>query len=69
MLINNFLHSEDGDWASNVLEQTRQAWFELVTESPVVQLASKEESDALFKDLVTPGENVPAVVEDPEEPV
>ena len=40
MLINNFVSAEDGNWAKDVLHQTRQVLYELTTKKEAVQLAS-----------------------------
>ncbi len=60
MVINNFVSAEDGDWAADVLLQTRQVLFELVMGRAAVTLVSAEEAGKLFKDLAVPGQNLPA---------
>ncbi len=64
MVINNFLSAEDGDWAGDVLLQTRQVLFELTTGREAVVLASNAAKQKLFQDLATPGEMVPEKVGD-----
>lgn len=51
MLINNFVSVEDGDWAKDLLHQTRQVLYELVTGREAVRLASSEDAYGLFKDV------------------
>jgi hypothetical protein len=63
MIINNFLSAEDGDWAGQVLAQTRQVLFELTTGSESVLLASdKDVAAALDAVVLPPGKNPPDVV-------
>jgi hypothetical protein len=65
MLINNFLSAEDGDWAKDLLHQTRQVLFELHTGKEAVKLASSEDTHALFQDVALEGDSPPAVDEKP----
>lgn len=44
MLINNFVSAEDGDWAKEILHQTRQVLYELTTGHEAVRLASSADS-------------------------
>lgn len=60
MVINNFVSAQDGDWAADVLLQTRQVLFELTTGREAIQLVSAEEAEKLFVDLAVPGQNLPA---------
>lgn len=48
LLINQFLSAEDGNWAKEVLHQTRQALYELDTGKEAVRLASHEEVEKLL---------------------
>ncbi len=43
MIINHFVSSEDGDWAKDVLHQTRQVLYELDTGKVAVRLAANED--------------------------
>lgn len=49
MLINNFVSAEDGDWAKDILHQTRQAFYELNTGKEAVRLASTENVQHLLE--------------------
>lgn len=44
MIINNFVSAEDGDWAKDILHQTRQVLYELTTGHEAVRLASFADS-------------------------
>lgn len=48
LVINNFVSVEDGDWAKDILHQTRQVLYELETGREAVRLASAEETQRLF---------------------
>lgn len=61
MLINNFLSAEDGDWAKDLLHQTRQVLFELYTGKEAVKLASAEDTHKLFQDVVLEGDGPPVI--------
>jgi hypothetical protein len=51
LVINNFVSVEDGDWAKDVLHQTRQALYELDTGREAVRLASAEEVERMFESV------------------
>lgn len=65
LLINNFLSAEDGDWAKDLLHQTRQVLYELHTGKEAVRLASSEDTHKLFHDVAFEGDTPPAVDEKP----
>jgi hypothetical protein len=48
MLINNFVSAEDGDWAADLLHQSRQALHELRTGTEAVRLAPSEQTSRLL---------------------
>ena len=48
MIINHFVSSEDGEWAKDVLQQTRQVLYELATGEEAVQLAASKDMDAVM---------------------
>ena len=48
LLLNQYISSEDGDWAKDLLHQTRQALYELHTGKEAVRLASQAEVEALL---------------------
>ncbi|KKK71308.1 hypothetical protein LCGC14_2915200, partial [marine sediment metagenome] len=54
MLINNFVSAEDGDWAKDILHQTRQVLYELTTQKNAMKLAFSSDVKKLF-----PEESVP----------
>lgn len=47
MIINNFVSAEDGEWAKDILHQTRQVLYELTTGHEAVRLASSEDVQRL----------------------
>ena len=49
LIVNHFVSVEDGDWAKDILHQTRQALFELATGREAVRLASSEDAGKLFE--------------------
>lgn len=51
MLINNFVSAEDGDWAKDILHQTRQVLYELTTGHEAVRLASSADSKLVLDGL------------------
>lgn len=51
MIINNFLSVEDGEWAKDILHQTRQVLYELISGREAVRLASSEDAQRLFEGL------------------
>lgn len=51
MLINDCVSAEEGDWARDVLHQTRQALHELRTGKHAVRLAPADETDKLLVGL------------------
>ena len=51
MLINNFVSGEDGEWAKDVLHQTRQVLYELTSGKPAIRLASVAEAKSVYADL------------------
>ena len=51
MLINNFVSLEDGDWAKDILHQTRQVLYELTTGHEAVRLASSADSKLVLEGL------------------
>ena len=48
MIINHFVSSEDGEWAKDILHQTRQVLYELVTGEESVQLAASKDMDSVL---------------------
>ncbi len=48
MIINHFVSSEDGDWAKDILQQTRQVLYELVTGEEAVQLAASKDMNTVL---------------------
>ncbi len=69
MIINNHVSSEDGEWAKDVLHQTRQVLYELTTGHEAVRLASSKDADSLFEGVtLDPDEAAkPPTPEEPEE--
>ncbi len=65
LLINTFLSAEDGDWAKDLLHQTRQVLYELTTGKAAIRLASSEDTHKLFQDTALEGDAPPAVDEKP----
>ncbi len=51
MLINNFVSAEDGDWAKDILHQTRQVLYELTSGKEAVRLASSSDSKLVLDGL------------------
>jgi hypothetical protein len=51
MLINDCVSAEEGDWAKDVLHQTRQALHELRTGKHAVRLAPADSTDKLLAGL------------------
>ncbi len=51
MLINNFVSAEDGDWAKDVLHQTRQVLYEHTRGKEAVRLASSADSKLVLEGL------------------
>lgn len=51
MIINNFVSSEEGEWAKDVLHQTRQALYELTTGKEAVRLATSEQTNRLLEGI------------------
>lgn len=49
MIINQFVSAEEGDWAKDVLHQTRQVLYELTTGREAVRLASSQDAAQLFE--------------------
>jgi hypothetical protein len=47
MIINNFVSVEDGEWAKDILHQTRQVLYELTTGHEAVRLASNADVQRL----------------------
>ena len=66
MLINNFVSSEDGDWAKDILHQTRQVLYELTTGHEAVRLASSEDSKLVLEGLTLDPD--PEAEPEPDEP-
>jgi len=50
MVINNFLSSQDGDWAVATLHQTRQVLYELTMNKSAMKLAFSSDVEKLFPD-------------------
>jgi len=50
MVINNFLSSQDGDWAVALLHQTRQVVYELTMQKAAMKLAFSSDVEKLFPD-------------------
>ncbi len=69
MIINNYVSSEDGEWAKDVLHQTRQVLYELTTGHEAVRLASSKDAKLLFEGVtLDPDEAIkPPAPEEPEE--
>jgi hypothetical protein len=51
MIINNFVSAEDGDWAKDVLHQTRQVLYEHTSGKEAVRLASSKDSKLVLEGL------------------
>ncbi len=47
MIINHFLSTEDGEWAADILHQTRQVLYEMETGKAAVRLAANEDVERL----------------------
>lgn len=56
MIINHFVSSEDGEWAQDVLHQTRQVLYELDTGKDAVRLAASEDVHKLIGNTEQPSE-------------
>jgi hypothetical protein len=70
MIINNFVSTEDGEWAKDVLHQTRQVLYELITGREAVRLASHEDVQRLGVselNLDPADEGAPDQPEEPQE--
>jgi hypothetical protein len=63
LVINNFVSVEDGDWAKDVLHQTRQVLYELDTGHEAVRLASAEDVAQMFDGVTLDPDKKPT---DPE---
>lgn len=70
MIINNYVSLEDGDWAKDVLHQTRQVLYELTTGHEAVRLASSKYAESLFEGVTLDPdlESPPEQPEDSEGP-
>ncbi len=66
MLINNFVSAEDGDWAKDILHQTRQVLYEHTRGKEAVRLASSADSKLVLEGLTLDPDAVPEP--EPEEP-
>jgi len=51
MLINNFVSAEEGDWAKDLLHQTRQALYEWRAGKDAVRLATSDETNRLLEGI------------------
>lgn len=47
MILNHFLSAEDGEWAADILHQTRQVLYEMETGKAAVRLAANEDVERL----------------------
>ncbi len=47
MLINHFVSAEDGEWAADILHQTRQVLYEFDKGKPAVRLAANNDVERL----------------------
>lgn len=66
MIINNFVSAEDGDWAKDVLHQTRQVLYELTTGREAVRLASSADSKLVLDGVSLDPDIDPLEVHDEE---
>ncbi len=67
MIINNFVSAEDGDWAKDVLHQTRQVLYELTKGHPAVRLATAESTEGFYEGLtLDPDQQSPESEPEPE---
>lgn len=48
MIINHYVSAEDGDWAADILHQTRQVLYEMETGKEAVRLASSADVKRLM---------------------
>lgn len=51
MIINHFLSSEDGEWAAEILHQTRQVLYEMETGKAAVRLAANKDVERLVGEM------------------
>lgn len=68
MIINHFVSAEDGEWAKDILHQTRQVLYELITGREAVRLASSEDAAQLFEGLTLDPETPSEPEERPDNP-
>lgn len=73
MIINHFVSAEDGEWAKDVLHQTRQVLYELTTGKEAVRLAAAEDVERLVGEMTLDPDGAPPpeeseVLEEDEEP-
>ncbi len=66
MLINNFVSAEDGDWAKDILHQTRQVLYELTTGHEAVRLASSADSKLVIEGLTLDPDAEPQPAPEPK---
>ncbi len=68
MLINNFVSAEDGDWAKDILHQTRQVLYEHTSGKEAVLLASSSDSNLILDGMTLDPDAEPETETDgPEE--
>ena len=71
MIVNHFLSAEDGEWAADILHQTRQVLYEMETGKEAVRLAASGDVERLVGQMtLDPGtpQTEQEVAEAAEEP-
>lgn len=68
MIINHFVSSEDGDWAKDVLHQTRQVLYELDTGKEAVRLAASDDVERLVGEMNLDPKGAPPPTDDEPRP-